>query len=111
MRILQPAILLLAGLVAGCAENQFVGHLFYMTPYKYQELSCVELKQRAAAAKQKIDQMDRLREKADASTAGPVINTVVYGPDYSRARWDQRLYEEEVARKNCDPPPPLPPPN
>lgn len=111
MRTMQPAILLLAALAAGCAENQLLGHLVYMTPYKYEDFDCAELKKRAEGAKTRINEMEQLRDKAGASTAGPVINTVVYGPDYSRARWEQRLYEEQAVRKNCNPPPPLQLPN
>ena len=57
-----------------------------------------------------------LIDRASGSTAGPVIGTVVYGPDYSKARWEQRRYEEEAERKHCDrtpvsilPPPPAAP--
>jgi hypothetical protein len=87
------------------------GHLLYMTPYKIEALECAELKKRADNATTRARELERVREKASGSAAGPVINTMVYGPDYTKARWELRLYEEQLALKNCDapalPPPPL----
>ena len=104
--------LLAAALLMGCAENQMAGHLLYMTPYNFEKLTCDELKGKVAVATIRVKELEALRDKASTSTAGPVVNSVVYGPDYTRARWEQRLYQEEFDRKNCDAPPPqpLPPP-
>ena len=111
MRRPAPTALLITALLSGCAESQLGGHLLYMTPYKLEALECKELKGKADAATSKAKELERLQEKAGSSTAGPVINTMVYGPDYTRARWEQRLYAEQLALKNCDapalPPPPL----
>lgn len=111
MRRLAPALIFItAAFLCGCAESHLTGSLLYMTPYKFEQLDCTELKARAAAAALRTKDVEQLRDKASASAAGPVINSLVYGPDYNRARWDQRLYEDEIARKNCDAPPPPPPP-
>jgi len=106
MRRAAPTILLITALASGCAESQLGGHLLYMTPYKIEALECSELKKKADAATSRTKELDLLRAKAGGSTAGPVINTMVYGPDYTKARWEQRLYEEELARKSCEFPPP-----
>jgi hypothetical protein len=81
-----------------------------MTPYRFDELDCAELKKRAAGAEGRLKQQEALRDRAGASAAGPVINAVVYGPDHNRALWEVRLYQDEIARKNCDAPPPEPAP-
>ena len=107
MRQLLPILVSVAAALAGCAESQLAGSLIYMEPYGLEKLECAELKKRAAAATDRLKVQEQLMDRASGSTAGPVVNTVVYGPDYSRARWDQRLYEREIARRNCDPPPPL----
>jgi len=86
------------------------GQLLYMTPYNFEKLTCDELKNKAKAATLRVKELELLRDKASASTAGPVVNSLVYGPDYERARWEQRLYQDGADRKNCDAPPPLPPP-
>lgn len=104
-RTFAPA-LFAAALLPGCAESQLAGHLLYMTPYKVEDLDCTALKGRAANATAQVKKVEQLRDKANASAAGPVINSVVYGPDYTRARWEERLYQGEIARKNCDAPPP-----
>ena len=106
MRSTLLSALYLAALLPGCAESQWAGHLLYMTPYNFKKFDCKELKQKAAAATQQVTKFEQLRDKANASVAGPVVNTMVYGPDYSKARWEQRLYQDEIARKSCDAPPP-----
>jgi hypothetical protein len=107
MRRLTSATLIVAATLAGCAENQFAGSLVYMAPYGYERLDCGELKKRAAAADNRVKASQSLMDRASGSAAGPIINNVVYGPDYSKARWDQRFYDQEIARRNCDPPAPL----
>ena len=103
------AAALAAGTVVGCGESRLAGSLLYMAPYKVDQLDCVELKKRQASARTRLQEVEQLRDKANTSAAGPVINSTVYGPDYSRARWDYQLYEEKIASKNCDAPPPPPP--
>jgi hypothetical protein len=106
MRRSAPTVLLITALLSGCAESQLAGHLLYMTPYKIEALDCTELKKKADGATTRAKELEQVREKAAGSAAGPVINTMVYGPDYTKARWEQRLYEEEIARKSCAFPPP-----
>ena len=86
------------------------GSLLYMTPYRFEEFDCAELKKRARDSAVRLKQQEELMDRAGASAAGPAINAVVYGPDYSRAVWEVRLYQDEIARKNCDAPPPEPVP-
>ena len=88
-------------LLPGCAETQWTGHLLYMVPYKFEQFDCKELNEKANAATKEVRRVEQLREKANQSAAGPVINSVAYGPDYHKARWEQRLYQDQIARKNC----------
>jgi len=106
------ATLAIAAAAFGCAESQVGSSLLYLTPYKVEDLDCAELKKRASAAAARVSQLDQLRNRANESAAGPVVNTVVYGPDYSKARWEQQVYEDLLSRKACDmpAPPTLPPP-
>jgi hypothetical protein len=103
------AAALAAGTLAGCGESRLAGSLLYMAPNKIGEFDCTELKKRLNGAKARLQDLEQLRDKTNTSTAGPVINSLVYGPDYSKARWEYQLYEDETARKNCDAPPPPPP--
>jgi hypothetical protein len=75
-----------------------------MTPYKYEEFDCAELKRRAVGAAARLKEQEALMDRAGASAAGPAINAVVYGPAHNRAAWEVRLYQDEIARKNCDAP-------
>ena len=77
-------------------------------PREFDEFDCTELKKRAREADYRLKQSEQLRDRAGGSAAGPVINVLVYGPDYNRAVWEVRLYQDEIARKNCDAPPPEP---
>jgi hypothetical protein len=107
MRSAVPIVALLAATLAGC-ESRIAGSLLYMTPYGLDDFDCAELKRRAVGAQDRLKQVEALRDRAGASAAGPVINATVYGPDHSRAVWEVRLYQEEMARKGCDAPPPAP---
>jgi len=102
--------LLVATALCGCAESHTASSLLYMEPYKLDDLDCTELRKRAAGAATRTQSVERLRDRANESAAGPVINSLVYGPDYSKARWEQQVYDEAIARKNCSEPPPPPPP-
>jgi hypothetical protein len=101
MRSVVPIAILLAAALSGC-ESHVAGSLLYMKPYGLDDFDCGELKRRADAAESRLQQVEALRDRAGASAAGPVINATVYGPDYSRAVWEVRLYREEMARKACD---------
>jgi len=109
MRIIVAAVS--CALLAGCSASQTVGSVFYLKPYKFEDLSCADLKQRAAAADGRIKDYQGLKDKAAQSTGGSALGAMVYMPDSQRAAWDQRLFAEEYTRRNCtDPPPPPPPP-
>jgi hypothetical protein len=112
MRCTLAIVVLIAAALSGCAQSHVAGTLFYMTPHRFEEFDCKELKRGAGNARGRLKATQDLRDRASGSAAGPVINTMVYGPDYQRAAWEVRLYEDEIARKNCDapPPPPEPPP-
>lgn len=94
--------------LAGCAESR-LGSLFYLTPYNIENLTCAELKARIGSQGGVVKQKAELRDKAATDSVGSTVGTAVYGPDQNAARWSQRQYEEEAARRNCDaPPPPAP---
>ena len=110
MRKVDVAILAVAAALAGC-ESHLVGSLMYMEPYKLDQLDCAELKKRGSTAATKRNEQEQLMDRASGTAAGSVIGNVVYGPDRSKALWEQRLYDDQAARKGCDAPPPeLPPP-
>jgi hypothetical protein len=104
------AILLLSSALAGCAESQMAGSLFYLPTYHFEDKTCAELKAAITAYTAQVETQQRLREKAAGSAGGSAIGTVAYGPDYNRAKWDLQLYQEQYARKNCKDEPPPPPP-
>jgi hypothetical protein len=104
MRIAAPYIVVMAAVLAGCADTRVAGTLLYMTPYRFEEFDCTELRKRATAAEARVKIQEGLMDRAGASAAGPFINAMVYGPDHSRAVWELRLYQDEIARKNCDVP-------
>jgi hypothetical protein len=110
MRNALPCAIFATALLTGCESTQTAGSLFYLPPLKLEELTCRELRQRIADTSARVNSLQELRDRADRSAAGPVVNTVVYGPDYSKARWELQAYEQELARKNCEAAP-LPPPS
>ena len=104
MRVLNAATLIMTAALAGC-ESHMAGSFVYMEPYRFETFDCAELKKRAAAASARLHDQNQLIEKAGQSAGGGVIGSVVYGPERSKAAWEKRLYEDEAARKSCDPPP------
>ena len=108
MRI--AAALLFTIALAGCADSQMAGSLFYLPPYHFEDKTCAELKAFRTAAENRVKDQQRLREKASMSAGGSAVGTVAYAPDYNRAKWDQELFDREYARKNCKDEPPPPPP-
>jgi hypothetical protein len=104
MRSVRKGVLLtfVTGLLAGCGGGP-IGSAFYMTPYKFEDLTCQELRERAKGAAAKLkEQRDRI-DLAGKSAGGGPIGVMVYGPDYDRAAWEQKLYETEAERRNCQP--------
>jgi hypothetical protein len=93
--------LVLTTVLAGCADSQMVGSLFYLTPYKFEDLTCAELKNRGDAATARAKDFESLRQKAAIAPGGSGVGTMVYAPDQERAKWDRQLYVDEYARRNC----------
>jgi hypothetical protein len=102
------ALLLLTVALAGCAQNDFAGSLFYLRPYKIEDLTCEEIKQRLRFPTARVDELRELRRKAAAGAGGEAIGTMVYGPDEEANAWNKRMFEQEAVRKGCaseNPPP------
>jgi hypothetical protein len=94
-------VLILTNALAGCAGVGDGGSLYYLEPFKLGELSCEELRARLSATGERLKKSAELREKASRDPAGPLVNVLVYAPDYGKARWDHAAYEGEARRKNC----------
>jgi hypothetical protein len=87
--------------LAGCAGVAGGGSLFYLEPYKLAELTCEELNKRLASTGAQIRKSEELRQKASRDPAGPLVNAMVYAPDYNKARYEHSLYEQAARRKSC----------
>jgi hypothetical protein len=103
-----PLAFFVATALAGCAQNDFSGSLFYLKPYKIEDLSCEELKKRLSYPTTRLGELRELRRKAAGGAGGDAIGALVYGPEEETNTWNKRMFEEEAARKNCAPENPLP---
>ena len=93
-------VLIVSAGLAGCA-GQGGTSMFYLEPHKLTELSCEDLKTRMDTAAKQLTKSQELREKAFRDPAGPLVSTMVYAPDYNKARFEHSTYREEAARRNC----------
>jgi len=101
-------LLMTATMLAGCAQNDLAGSLFYLRPYKLEDLTCEEIKKRVGYPKARAGELRELRRKAADGPAGSAIGAMVYGPEEDAMAWNKRMLEEEAARKDCAPEAPPP---
>ena len=98
-----PSLFCLATL-AGCAGGGGASSLFYFPPYQIDDLECPEINKRLADANTAPRKVATLRQRAEATAAGSVLGAIAYGPEHSKAVFDQQAYRDAAARKNCPPP-------
>ena len=90
--------------LAGCA-NGLEGVYstdFWVEPGKYDFLKCPDLAKQSAAASAHEKELVGLMERANQSTAGPVVNLMVYDADLKQTRSQLALLERTAHQKGCD---------
>lgn len=101
MRLVFAMVIAMTAL-GGCASSDLdTGSIFYLKPYRLSEQSCEDLKKHADSAKDRLTNSEKLISKASTGAGGSIVNTLVYSPDWRKARWDYDVYRNEAARKNC----------
>jgi hypothetical protein len=87
-----------------------------IAPGKFDLLKCPDLANRSLLASKREKELMSLMDRANQDAAGPMVNTMVYGPELASVRSELELLHRTAGEKNCDnlvadtPPPPSPAP-
>jgi hypothetical protein len=105
-KILLPAVLLLAGFLAGCSTpGSGESRMSFMSvpPGRYLNYTCPQLEGRAAGVNARRTQLEQLMGKAGTSLDGRVIGFVAYQAEYSELGGDLIELRRTAAEKKCKP--------
>jgi hypothetical protein len=103
--MLRTVLALIPIMLASCAGGTSGGSALFLTPHDLSDVSCEEIARRESTAAARVKISEGLMAKANQDPAGPVVNAVVYAPDYKKALWDYEIYKGESERRNCPPAP------
>lgn len=105
-KVLLPAALLLAGVLAGCS-TQSPGEsrmsFMFVPPGKYLNYTCPQLEARAGTVNARRTVLDQLMAKAGTSLDGRVIGFVAYQAEYTELGGDLVELRRQAAEKKCKP--------
>jgi hypothetical protein len=102
MRGLVCRLLIMVAPLGGCAGTSGQSQSFFAQPGKFHFLRCQDIAQRQIAAAKREQELNSLIDRANQSSAGPVISAMVYGPELEQTRADARQLQETANEKNCD---------
>jgi len=89
-------------LLGGCASEPFDESTFFTNPAKYELFDCKQLAEVRKARATRIDELERLMQKAQSGTGGAVISEVAYRADYVSAKGDLKLADRMWQQNRCD---------
>ena len=102
MRGLICRLLIVVAPLGGCAGTSGQSQSLFAQPGKFHFLRCQDIAQRALATAKREQELNSLVDRANQSSAGPVISAMVYGPELQQVRADARQLQETANEKNCD---------
>jgi hypothetical protein len=103
-KVLLPAALLLAGVLAGCSTpgpGESRMSFISVPPGRYLNYTCPQLEGRAAGVNARRTQLEKLMAKAGNSLDGRVIGFVAYQSEYSELGGDLIELRRQAAEKKC----------
>ena len=102
MRVLICRLLVMVAPLGGCAGMPGSSQSLFAQPGKFHFLRCQDIAQRAIGTAKREQELTSLIDRANQSSAGPVISAMVYGPELQQVRADARQLQETANEKNCD---------
>lgn len=90
--------------LAGCAGgvDSVSSTSFWVQPGKYDFLKCPDLAKQSMAESTREKELVSLMERANQSSAGPVVNFMVYDADLKQVRANLALLQKTSREKGCD---------
>lgn len=96
------ALLLAAGLLAGCAGNeQDSTSRFLVAPGRYVLFNCAQIKQTAEENSKRQRELEGLMAKAGNGSAGRLVSAVAYKPEYLQLRGEMADLRQVAIDKKC----------
>lgn len=77
---------------------------FYADPSKYTLYGCSNIAQVRPSIVARLEQLEKLIAKAEASPGGGMIATLAYSDEYKISQGDLRNIDARAAQLNCPPP-------
>jgi hypothetical protein len=96
-----PALLVLGGLLCGCAQMGETLSPAFVDPAKYDLYDCKQLETERTALATRAAELQGLMAKAETGTGGAVVAEVAYRNDYVSVRAQQKLADENWRRNRC----------
>ena len=93
-------LLLAACTLTACALDQ-VGSI-YAAPGKYDTVKCPDLTAFSISLSQREKELNSLMDRANQDATGPVVNALIYSPEFERVRANLASVKKAAADKNCD---------
>jgi len=96
------ALMLAAGLLAGCAAGeQDSTARFLVAPGKYVLFTCAQIKQTAEENAKRQHELEDLMARAGNDSAGRMVSAVAYKPEYFQLRGRMADLRQAAADKKC----------
>jgi hypothetical protein len=100
------ALLLAAGLLAGCAgSGEDTAAKFLVAPGKYVLYDCTQIEQAMKGIRIQQEKLEKLTAKAGSDAVGRTISTAAYEPQLLQLRGNMADLRRTAAEKNCKPTP------
>jgi hypothetical protein len=97
-----PALLLAAGLLAGCTASEGDStSRFLVAPGKYVLFNCAQIQQQATQNGNRQRELEALMLKAGDDSAGRLVSAMAYKPEYYQLRGEMADLRREALEKKC----------
>lgn len=97
-----PALLLAAGLLAGCTASEGDStSRFLVAPGKYVLFNCQQIAQQAQTNSDRQRELEALMLKAGDDSAGRLVSAVAYKPEYYQLRGEMADLRRQALDKKC----------
>ena len=92
---------LVATMLCGCATSDDTAARFLVAPDQYVLYNCPQLADTAQLNAKRQRELETLMAKADSDSAGRLVSSMSYRPEYLQLRGEMSELRKEAATKHC----------